>query len=67
MADNLRIRKLRVDLAKVLNECLLPIEVKRMIVNDLNNELAQLAETEIQKEIEAEKQKEEAKQAESEE
>lgn len=57
MGDNLKIRKLRKDLTDVLNASLLPVEVKRMIVNDLNIELTNLAENEIQKEL-AEEQKE---------
>ena len=57
MGDNLKIRKLRKDLTDVLNASLLPVEVKRMIFNDLNIELTNLAENEIQKEL-AEEQKE---------
>lgn len=50
MGDNLKIRKLKVDLAEVLNKCLLPVEVKRMIVNDIQGELTRLAEEVIAKE-----------------
>jgi len=53
MGDNLKIRKLKTDLADVLNESLLPIEVKRMIVEDLNWELLQLANEVVEKERQA--------------
>ena len=53
MRDNLKIRKLKTDLADVLNESLLPIEVKRMIVEDLNRELLQLANEVVEKERQA--------------
>ena len=53
MGDNLKIRKLKTDLADVLNESLLPIEVKRMIVEDLNRELLQLANEVVEKERQA--------------
>ena len=53
MGDNLKIRKLKIDLADVLNESLLPIEVKRMIVEDLNRELLQLANEVVEKERQA--------------
>ena len=53
MGDNLKIRKLKTDLADVLNESLLPIEVKRMIVEDLNRELLQLANDVVEKERQA--------------
>lgn len=53
MGDNLKIRKLKTDLANVLNESLLPIEVKRMIVEDLNRELLQLANEVVEKERQA--------------
>lgn len=52
MGDNLKIRKLKADLVKILNECLLPVEVKRMIVNDIQGELTRLAEEVIAKEQE---------------
>lgn len=52
MGDNLKIRKLRLDITQTLNNSHLPIEVKRMIVNDILLELNQLAEAEIQKEAE---------------
>ena len=53
MGDNLKIRTLKTDLANVLNESLLPIEVKRMIVEDLNRELLQLANEVVEKERQA--------------
>ena len=53
MGDNFKIRKLKTDLANVLNESLLPIEVKRMIVEDLNRELLQLANEVVEKERQA--------------
>ena len=53
MGDNLKIRKLKTDLADVLNESLLAIEVKRMIVDDLNRELLQLANEMVEKERQA--------------
>ena len=53
MGDTLKIRKLKTDLADVLNESLLPIEVKRMIVEDLNRELLQLANEVVEKERQA--------------
>lgn len=52
MGDNLKIRKLKADLVTILNECLLPVEVKRMIVNDIQGELTRLAEEVIAKEQE---------------
>lgn len=53
MGDNLKIRMLKTDLADVLNKSLLPIEVKRMIVEDLNRELLQLANDVVEKERQA--------------
>ena len=53
MGDNLKIRMLKIDLADVLNKSLLPIEVKRMIVEDLNKELLQLANDVVEKERQA--------------
>ena len=58
MGDNLRIRKLRLDLVKVLNECLLPMEVRRMVLDDLLVEVTNLADKEIEKELAEEKSKE---------
>lgn len=57
MGDNLRIRKLRKDLVDVLNACYLPMEIRRMVLNDLLVEVTNLADKEIEKEI-AEEQKE---------
>ena len=51
MGDNLKIRKLRLDIANVLNESRLPVEVKRMVIDDFNFELTRLAEEQIQKEM----------------
>lgn len=51
MGDNLRIRKLKKALADTLNESLLPMEVKRMTLNELLTEVTQLAEQEVQKEV----------------
>ena len=53
MGDNLKIRMLKTDLAEVLNKSLLPIEVKRLIVEDLNRELLQLANEIVEKERQA--------------
>ena len=53
MGDNLKIRMLKTDLADVLNKSFLPIEVKRMIVEDLNRELLQLANDVVEKERQA--------------
>ena len=51
MGDNLKIRKLKKDLADVLNSSMLPIEVKRIIMADLLNDVTNLADNEVQKEI----------------
>lgn len=53
MGDNLKIRMLKTDLADVLNKSLLPIEVKRLVVEDLNRELLQLANEIVEKERQA--------------
>ena len=53
MGDNLKIRMLKTDLADVLNKSFLPIEVKRLIVEDLNRELLQLANDVVEKERQA--------------
>ena len=58
MGDNLRIRKLRLDLVQTMNESLLPMEVKRMVLDDLLVEVTQLADKEIEKELAEEKSKE---------
>lgn len=58
MGDNSRIRKLRLDIVKVLNESLLPMEVKRMTLDDLLLEVTNLADKEIEKELAEEKSKE---------
>lgn len=54
MGDNLKIHKLRNDLQDTLNASLLPIEVKRMIVTELLNEVTKITQEILQKEIEAE-------------
>lgn len=58
MGDNLKLRKLRLDLMDVLNEAVLPTEAKRNILELILVELNKLAEQDITKEI-AEMQKEE--------
>ena len=54
MGDNLKIHKLRKDLESTLNASFLPIEVKRMVVSELLNEVTRVMQIELQKEIEAE-------------
>lgn len=54
MGDNLKIYRLRNDLQDTLNASLLPIEVKRMIVAELLNEVTKITQGILQKEIEAE-------------
>ena len=51
MGDNARIYQFRNDLKDTINKALLPIEVKRMIVGEFMQELNQLAEMQIQKEL----------------
>ena len=58
MGDNLKIRKLRLDLMNVLNSSSLPIEVKRNILELLMVEVNKLADDMVQKEIAEEKSKE---------
>lgn len=58
MGDNLRIRKLRKDLVDVLNACYLPMEIRRMVLDDLLVEVTNLADKEIEKELAEEKSKE---------
>ena len=58
MGDNLKIRKLRLDLMNDLNSSALPIEVKRNILELLLVEVNKLADDMVQKEIEEEKSKE---------
>ena len=53
MGDNLKIRTLKINLAQTLNASLLPIEAKRMVVNEILLELQQMAEAKIQEEAEA--------------
>lgn len=58
MGDNLKIHKLRNDLQDTLNASLLPIEVKRMLVTELLNEVTRVMQIELSKELEAEQNKE---------
>ena len=58
MGDNLKIHKLRNDLQDILNASLLPIEVKRMLVTELLNEVTRVMQNELAKELEAEQSKE---------
>lgn len=58
MGDNLKIHKLRNDLQDTLNASLLPIEVKRMLVTELLNEVTRVMQIELSKELEAEQSKE---------
>ena len=51
MGDNARIHKFRMDLKDTINEALLPIEVKRMVISEFMAELNQLATAQIQKEL----------------
>ena len=67
MGDNLKIRVMRKSLADMLNSFSLPIEVKRMVLDDILKEVNQIAEQQIQKEIEEQKTAEESKESEDEE
>lgn len=58
MGDNLKIHNLRNDLRETLNASLLPIEVKRMLVTELLNEVTRVTQEMLQKELEAEQSKE---------
>ena len=58
MGDNLRIRKLRLDLVNVLNESNLPIEIQKNALELLLCEVRNLADKAVQMEIEAEQNKE---------
>lgn len=44
MGDNLKIRKLRADVANVFNQSTLPPELKRMIAKEILVELTKLAD-----------------------
>ena len=59
MKDNLRVRQLKIGLIKLLNDSHLPIEVIRLVLNDVLTEVNHLSEVEIQKEIEEQKESEE--------
>mgnify|MGYP003291834352 CR=1 FL=1 len=52
MGDNLRIRKLRLDLIQVLNESRLPIEIQKNTLELILCEVNQIADKQIQKEME---------------
>lgn len=58
MADNLKIRVLREDMIKLLNKSTLPIEVKRMVVKEVQEMVNDLADKTVQAELEAEMQDE---------
>ena len=51
MGDNLKLRKLKMDISAILNESLLPIEAKRLILNEIIIEVNQVADAAIQKEL----------------
>lgn len=67
MGDNLRIRKLRLDLIQVLNESRLPIEIQKNTLELILCEVNQIADKQIQKEMEESAKEESAKAEESEE
>ncbi len=67
MGDNLRIRKLRLDLIQVLNESRLPIEIQKNTLELILCEVNQIADKQIQREIEESAKEESAKSEESEE
>lgn len=54
MGDNLRIQKLRDDIVNTLNEAKLPIEVERLVLKEIFEEVSQMAQITIQKEKESE-------------
>lgn len=54
MGDNLRIQKLRDDIVNTLNEAKLPIEVERLVLKEIFEEVSQMAQMTIQKEKESE-------------
>lgn len=64
MGDNLRIRKLRLDLINVLNESRLPFEVQKNTLELLLCEVNKLADQQIQRELEEENKTEEEKESE---
>lgn len=51
MGDNARIYQFRNDLKDTINNALLPIEVKRMIVCEFALELEELSQMQTQKEL----------------
>ena len=64
MADNLKIRVLREDMIKLLNKSTLPIEVKRMVVKEVQEMVNDLADKTVQVELEAEMKAQEEKKGE---
>lgn len=54
MGDNLRIQKLRDDIVNTLNKAKLPIEVERLVLKEIFEEVSQMAQMTIQKEKESE-------------
>ena len=51
MGDNLKLRKLKLDIIQIMNESLLPIEARRLVLSEILIETNQLAEAVIQKEL----------------
>lgn len=51
MRDNLKLRKLKLDIIQIMNESLLPIEARRLVLSEILIETNQLAEAVIQKEL----------------
>ena len=64
MADNLKIRVLREDIIALLNKSTLPIEVKRMVVKEVQDMVNDLADKTVQAELEAEAKAQEEKKGE---
>jgi len=58
MGDNLRIRKLQLDIIDTLNNSDLPFEVMLLVIEKLHIEIKQKADAEILKEMEELKQEE---------
>lgn len=51
MGVNLQIRNLKKEIVRILNSTPIPIEVKRMVVNEVLIEINQLTENQIQQEL----------------
>lgn len=64
MGDNLRIRKLRLDLIQILNESRLPIEIQKNTLELILCEVNQIADKQIQKEMEESAKSEESEEKE---